>query len=153
MPNKKTPKPNNQVGGTHYSDLTIEPIQFIEANGLGYCEGNIIKYISRWKNKNGVEDIRKAAWYVNRLLQVELASQEAAQETISTRYMEDLEKAHANRAEQLKMLEGWDLQWFGWDEMSEHRKQCVTAIAEKRGLTVVEYLTIESQSSTTDGES
>ena len=61
-----TSKPAEQVGGTHYSRLSIEPIQFIEANGLGYSEGNVVKYISRWKNKNGLEDLNKAKWYVDK---------------------------------------------------------------------------------------
>jgi hypothetical protein len=65
------PKPDEQVGGTHYSRLGIEPIQFIETNGLGYHEGNVIKYISRWRNKNGIEDLNKAKWYVERLIELE----------------------------------------------------------------------------------
>ena len=60
-----------QVGGTHYSDLAIEPIDFIIANNLGFCEGNVIKYISRWKAKNGVEDLEKARWYIDFLIEVE----------------------------------------------------------------------------------
>ena len=58
-----------QIGGTHYSDLAIEPIDFITANNLGFCEGNVIKYISRWKAKNGVEDLKKARWYIDFLIE------------------------------------------------------------------------------------
>jgi hypothetical protein len=64
-------KPKAQVGGTHYSSLAIEPIQFIETNQLGYHEGNVVKYVSRWRNKNGVEDLRKAMWYIERLISIE----------------------------------------------------------------------------------
>ena len=60
-----------QIGGTHYSDLAIEPIDFITANNLGFCEGNVIKYIARWKAKNGVEDLEKARWYIDFLIEVE----------------------------------------------------------------------------------
>ena len=60
-----------QIGGTHYSNLAIEPIDFIIANNLGFCEGNVIKYISRWKAKNGVEDLEKARWYIDFLIEVE----------------------------------------------------------------------------------
>ena len=60
-----------QIGGTHYSDLAIEPIDFITANNLGFCEGNVIEYISRWKAKNGVEDLEKARWYIDFLIEVE----------------------------------------------------------------------------------
>lgn len=60
-----------QIGGTHYSDLAIEPIDFITANNLGFCEGNVIKYVSRWKVKNGIEDLEKARWYIDFLIEVE----------------------------------------------------------------------------------
>ena len=58
-----------QIGGTHYSDLAIEPIDFITANNLGFCEGNVIKYVSRWKVKNGIEDLEKARWYIDFLIE------------------------------------------------------------------------------------
>ena len=60
-----------QIGGTHYSNLAIEPIDFIIANNLGFCEGNVIKYIARWKAKNGIEDLKKARWYIDFLIEVE----------------------------------------------------------------------------------
>ena len=58
-----------QIGGTHYSNLAIEPIDFITANNLGSCEGNIVKYIARWKAKNGIEDLKKARWYIDFLIE------------------------------------------------------------------------------------
>ena len=58
-----------QIGGTHYSNLAIEPIDFITANNLGFCEGNIVKYITRWKAKNGIEDLKKARWYIDFLIE------------------------------------------------------------------------------------
>jgi hypothetical protein len=70
------PKPAEQVGGTHYSRLGIEPIQFIETNGLGYHEGNAVKYVSRWRNKNGIEDLTKAKWYIERLIELETSKLE-----------------------------------------------------------------------------
>ena len=45
-----------QVAGNHYKDLPIQPVEYIHANALGYFEGNVIKYVSRWRNKNGVAD-------------------------------------------------------------------------------------------------
>ncbi len=66
-----TPKPPNQIGGDHYSKLGIEPIQFIETNEMGYHEGNVVKYVSRWRSKNGMEDLKKAQWYINRLIELE----------------------------------------------------------------------------------
>jgi hypothetical protein len=50
----------------HYTTGKIETIDYIE--DMGYIEGNIIKYISRYKYKNGLEDVKKARWYVNRLI-------------------------------------------------------------------------------------
>ena len=58
-----------QIGGTHYSNLAIEPIDFITANNLSFCEGNIVKYIARWKAKNGIEDLKKARWYIDFLIE------------------------------------------------------------------------------------
>ena len=63
-------KPNKQVGGNHYK-MKIEPIEYIEANDLPFHEANIIKYISRWRNKNGIEDLQKCKWYIDRLIQLE----------------------------------------------------------------------------------
>jgi hypothetical protein len=57
-----------QVGGTHYKDMAIQPVEFIIANGLGFCEGNIIKYTCRYKQKNGVEDLRKVIHYAEMLI-------------------------------------------------------------------------------------
>ena len=45
-----------QVAGSHYQDLKIQPIEYILANELGFCEGAIVKYISRWRQKGGVDD-------------------------------------------------------------------------------------------------
>ena len=75
------PKPAEQVGGTHYSRLGIEPIQFIETNGLGYHEGNAVKYVSRWRNKNGIEDLKKAKWYIERLIELETNKLETENQT------------------------------------------------------------------------
>jgi len=58
-----------QVGGTHYNKYEIQPIDFIMANNLDWCEANAVKYITRWKDKNGVEDLRKAIHYLELLIQ------------------------------------------------------------------------------------
>ena len=52
---------------THY-DFKIQPVEFIMRNGLGFCEGNVIKYISRWKLKNGRDDLLKARHYIDILI-------------------------------------------------------------------------------------
>ena len=66
-------KPTNQVGGTHYSSLKIEPIQYILENKLGYCEGNIVKYVSRWRAKGGIQDLRKVIQYAQFLIDQEIS--------------------------------------------------------------------------------
>lgn len=60
-----------QHGGTHYKALAIEPWDFIVANGIGFLEGNAIKYLTRWRDKGGMEDLRKARHYLDKLIEVE----------------------------------------------------------------------------------
>ena len=50
---------NSQVGGDHYKNKAIQPVEYIHANRLGFCEGNIVKYVSRWRDKGGVDDLRR----------------------------------------------------------------------------------------------
>lgn len=59
-----------QIGGNHYRDGGIQPVQYIEANGLGFCEGNVIKYVTRHAGKGGAEDLRKARHYIDLLLEL-----------------------------------------------------------------------------------
>ena len=61
-----------QVGGNHYKSFKIQPVEFIHINGLGYIAGNIIKYVCRYKVKNGIEDLRKARHYIDMLIESEL---------------------------------------------------------------------------------
>ena len=61
-----------QIGGTHYKDMVIQPIEFILENNLGFVEGNVIKYIVRWHRKGGIEDLRKAIHYIELLIAHEL---------------------------------------------------------------------------------
>jgi hypothetical protein len=57
-----------QVGGDHYK-TEIQPWDFIIANDLGYLEGNIIKYVSRYKKKGGMADLLKAQHYLQKLIE------------------------------------------------------------------------------------
>jgi hypothetical protein len=59
-----------QIAGTHYKDKSIQPWDYIVANKLGYLEGNIVKYVSRWKDKGGIDDLRKARHYLDKLIEV-----------------------------------------------------------------------------------
>lgn len=60
-----------QEGGAHYKGMAIQPVEYIHANGIGYFEGNVIKYVTRWRAKNGVEDLRKAKHYLELLIELE----------------------------------------------------------------------------------
>lgn len=64
-----TPIPDAvQVGGDHYKDNTIQVWDAIHDWGLGYFSGNVIKYVARHQKKNGVEDLKKARHYLDKLI-------------------------------------------------------------------------------------
>ena len=52
-----------QIGGDHYKDMAIQPFEFISKNELTYFQGNVIKYVCRYKQKNGVQDLEKIIHY------------------------------------------------------------------------------------------
>jgi len=52
-----------QEGGDHYSKHKIQPYTFIQSNGLSFFQGNVIKYVVRYKDKNGIEDLKKIIHY------------------------------------------------------------------------------------------
>jgi hypothetical protein len=66
-----------QVGGTHYKDLAIQPVVYIQRNKLDFLQGNIIKYATRHKNKNKDEDIKKVIHYAKLILQLEYGYSDA----------------------------------------------------------------------------
>lgn len=55
---------DTQEGGSHYKDMAIQPVTFIVKNNIPFLEGNVIKYVCRHANKNGVQDIDKAIHYL-----------------------------------------------------------------------------------------
>lgn len=61
----------NQLGRSHYKDQPIQPIEYILKNKLDFLSGNVIKYISRHKFKNGSEDVKKAIHYCQMILELE----------------------------------------------------------------------------------
>mgnify|MGYP002715004429 CR=1 FL=1 len=63
-----------QVGGSHYKQFGIQPMEYIFANNLGFVEGCIIKYASRWRDKGGIEDLKKIQHYCQLLIENELKS-------------------------------------------------------------------------------
>lgn len=60
-----------QAGGNHYKHLAIQPVEYIHKNGLGFIEGSVVKYVTRWRNKNGLEDLKKARHFIDLLIEME----------------------------------------------------------------------------------
>ena len=62
---------DTQIGGNHYRNFEIQPIEFIHKNNLSYIQGNVIKYVCRYRDKNGIEDLKKARHYIDMLIEFE----------------------------------------------------------------------------------
>ena len=60
-----------QIGGEHYKNFEIQPIEFIHKNNLSFIQGNIIKYVCRYKSKGGIEDLLKAKHCIDLLIELE----------------------------------------------------------------------------------
>ena len=59
------------MGGGHYKSLRIQPVEYIHANNIPYMEGNVIQYITRWRDKGGLADLEKARHYIDLLIELE----------------------------------------------------------------------------------
>lgn len=70
---------NTQIGGSHYKDMAIQPMEFSMANNLDACQHTIIKYVTRFREKGGVQDLEKAKHVIDMLIEFEL--EDAANET------------------------------------------------------------------------
>ena len=60
---------HSQVGGSHYTKCQIQPWDYVIANNLDYFQGSIIKYVTRWRDKNGVEDLQKAKHFLEKYIE------------------------------------------------------------------------------------
>lgn len=60
-----------QEGGNHYKDKAIQPVEYMHANKMGYIEGSVVKYVTRWRDKNGVQDLKKARHFLDLLIELE----------------------------------------------------------------------------------
>jgi len=58
----------DNINPNHYKQGNIEVIDFILDQKFSYMEGNVVKYLSRYKNKNGLEDVKKARWYIDKII-------------------------------------------------------------------------------------
>ena len=72
---------SEQIGGSHYKSMKIQPIEFIQANDLGFCEGNAVKYLCRYKQKGGLQDLLKAKHYIEILIEMTAKWEAEAQNT------------------------------------------------------------------------
>ena len=54
---------SRQVGGSHYKNFRIQPYEFISKNNLSFFQGNVVKYVCRYLNKKGIEDLEKIIHY------------------------------------------------------------------------------------------
>lgn len=73
-PPKRVEEPkalDTQVGGGHYKNMAIQPMEYSMKNGLDACQHTAIKYISRFRDKGGIEDLRKAKHVIDMLIQFE----------------------------------------------------------------------------------
>jgi hypothetical protein len=68
---------DTQVQGDHYKKQKIQPVEYIYANGIGYFEGNVIKYVTRWRDKNGLADLEKAKHYIELLIELEQRNEQS----------------------------------------------------------------------------
>ncbi|MCP3698534.1 MAG: DUF3310 domain-containing protein [Aliivibrio sp.] len=60
-----------QEGGSHYKDLSIQPIEYIIENNLDFLQGNMVKYATRHKDKGGKEDLLKVIHYANLAIELQ----------------------------------------------------------------------------------
>jgi Protein of unknwon function (DUF3310) len=102
---------HQQIGGGHYKLKTFQHWDFVIANGLGYFEGQITKYLCRWREKNGVQDLEKAMHYLAKLIS---ASREGKQRLPS-------DSRYANKLTELST----SYPSMGLDEMAIIRILCV----------------------------
>lgn len=62
---------SKQVAGNHYKECKIQPVEYIHANGLDFFQGSVIKYVTRFRRKNGREDLEKAKHFIDLLIELE----------------------------------------------------------------------------------
>ncbi len=68
---QKTEERNQVYRPAHYTDWPMEPMTYIMLNNIPFAEGNIIKYIMRWRKKNGIQDLQKAKRIIDMLIEME----------------------------------------------------------------------------------
>tara|TARA_R110000782_G_scaffold113741_1_gene203900 strand:- start:374 stop:592 length:219 start_codon:yes stop_codon:yes gene_type:complete len=62
----------NNISPSYYQKGSIEVTDYITSNEMSFVEGNIIKYVTRYKEKSGIQDLRKARWYLDKLIETQM---------------------------------------------------------------------------------
>ena len=62
----------NNISPSYYQKGSIEVTDYITSNKMSFIEGNIIKYVTRYKDKSGIQDLRKARWYLDKLIETQM---------------------------------------------------------------------------------
>ncbi|MCK9429006.1 MAG: DUF3310 domain-containing protein [Candidatus Omnitrophica bacterium] len=73
---------STQIGGNHYKNFVIQPVEFIIKNKLNFFQGNVIKYICRYMDKNGIEDLKKIKHYIELYIQLEYPNEVQSEQTM-----------------------------------------------------------------------
>ena len=76
---------NVQEGGGHYKDCPIQPIEYCMVNKLDHCQSNVIKYVTRFRDKGGLEDLLKARHYIDLLIHFEYGNEKTEEKSDSER--------------------------------------------------------------------
>tara|TARA_R110000751_G_scaffold33640_3_gene83702 strand:+ start:718 stop:936 length:219 start_codon:yes stop_codon:yes gene_type:complete len=63
---------SNNISPSYYQKGSIEVTDYITSNEMSFIEGNIIKYVTRYKDKSGIQDLRKARWYLDKLIETQM---------------------------------------------------------------------------------
>lgn len=63
---------SNNISPSYYQKGSVEVTDYITSNEMSFVEGNIIKYVTRYKEKSGIQDLRKARWYLDKLIQTQM---------------------------------------------------------------------------------
>jgi hypothetical protein len=67
---------DNQVGGDHYKKFIIQPVEFCYHNNIPYLEATAIKYLCRWRDKGGLQDLHKAKHFIDLLIDFETVKED-----------------------------------------------------------------------------
>lgn len=86
---------DRQVGGTHYKKGSIQHWDLVHALGLHYLQGCATKYVTRWKEKNGAQDLEKALHYIDKIIELDLPSptMRAAEHELLTEFIAEMSEA------------------------------------------------------------